>query len=608
MKLATLIIISSITLVGLSLVIPSYIAYVSFTNEFEEIVTSDLKILTANAMDKINRVMNERIIDIKFLTSKSNLNLVGSQNSIKEKMDYLRDFEAQTQMYTFISIYDLNGIKIGDTRNLKIGLDKSDSLFFTEAIQGKIYNSEIPTQPEGLSTSIIHFSGPMYDDNGNITGVLTLGFSISKINDILHEDAIYSKPMEVHLTSSEGLIIYSSHPHKGFLKEITESTAMQNFIQSTDNSITVFQITDEGEEALFSAVKQQGFLQYGGDDWILLFDIPSVILFAEQAQVQNNFIILSGIILSLAILASFVLARYISSPIKTLENKIKEVVKSDYDLDINISGSEEIESMSESIQQMVNEIKKSSKQKEEFASMIAHELKTPLTPIQGFADLLLSEKSGQLNEKQKRQIKSIKENAISLSRLISDFSDVQKLDLKVLKLNKKKIHLVDPIKDSIVNMRQEIEKCNITLTTSLEEQVTCFCDSQRITQVINNLLTNSMDFCPKMDGRINITLQTTGEDAEIIVEDNGIGMSEEQASKVGTKFYQVDSSMTREHGGTGLGFSIIYGIVEGHGGTVKIESKIGKGTKVHIILPKKSSTTQDTKIIHDDFKMYETKN
>jgi len=229
MKLATLIIISSIVLVGVSLVIPSYIAYVSFTNEFEEIVTSDLEILTHNAMDKIDRMMNERIIDIKFLTSKSNLNLAGSQNSIKEKMDYLREFEAQTQMYTFISIYDSNGIKIGDTRNLKIGLDKSDSLFFTEAIQGKIYNSEIPTQPEGLSTSIIHFSGPMYDDNGNIDGVLTLGFSISKVNDILNEDAIYSKPMEVHLTSKEGFIIYSSHPHKGFFDRDNRINSLTKF-------------------------------------------------------------------------------------------------------------------------------------------------------------------------------------------------------------------------------------------------------------------------------------------------------------------------------------------------------------------------------------------
>jgi len=117
-----------------------------------------------------------------------------------------------------------------------------------------------------------------------------------------------------------------------------------------------------------------------------------------------------------------------------------------------------------------------------------------------------------------------------------------------------------------------------------------------------------MDFCPKTNGKINITLQSLGKDTEIIVEDNGLGMSEEQSSKVFTKFYQVDSSMIREHGGTGLGLTICHGIIKGHDGSIKIESKIGKGTKVHIILPKKSPTTQDTKIIHDDFEMYKIKN
>ena len=102
-----------------------------------------------------------------------------------------------------------------------------------------------------------------------------------------------------------------------------------------------------------------------------------------------------------------------------------------------------------------------------------------------------------------------------------------------------------------------------------------------------------MDFCPKTDGKINIVLRTIGKDIEIVVEDNGIGMSKDQISKVGTKFYQADSSMTREHGGTGLGLSIIFGIVEGHEGTIKIESEIGKGTKVHVILPKKPSSNQD---------------
>ena len=249
--------------------------------------------------------------------------MVGNHYSIKEKIDYLRDFEVQTQMYTSISIYDLNGIKIGDTRNLKIGLDESNELFFTEAIQGKTYHDNIPVESKSVGISIIHFSGPMYDENGNVDGVLVLRFSLSKISNILHEDAIYSKPIEVHLTSNEGLILYSNHPHKGILTEITESTIIQNFIQSTDNSITFFEISDEGTDTLFSVVKQQGFLQYKGDDWILIFYIPSAVLFAEQNQVQNNFIIISGIILSFAILASFILARYISSPIKTLENKIK---------------------------------------------------------------------------------------------------------------------------------------------------------------------------------------------------------------------------------------------------------------------------------------------
>ncbi len=601
MKLVTLIIISSIALVGVSLVTPSYIAYVSFANEFEETVTSDISILTTNALDKVNRLMNARIIDIQFLTSDSNKNLVGSQNSIKEKMNYLRDYEIRSQMYTSMSIYDNDGIKIGDTRSLKIGLDESNELFFTEAIQGKVYHDEIPVESKSLGTSIIHFSGPMYDESDNIDGVLVLRFSLSKVNDILQEDAIYSKPIDVFLTSSQGEIIYANHPQQGILSEVMELQSMQKFLQSTNTQISFFELNEEeGHEELFLAVKQEEFLQYEGDEWILILDIPSSVLFAEQIQVQNNFIIISGIILSLAIFASFILARHISSPIKALENKIREVVKSDYNVDVNISGSDEIKSMSDTIQQMVNEIKKSGKQKEEFSSMIAHELKTPLTPIQGYADLLLSEKPGQLNEEQKRQIKLIKENAGSLYRLINDFADVQKLELKVLKLNKTKIHLVDAVNDSIVNMRQEIEKSNITLTTSLEEQVTCFCDKQRISQVINNLLTNSMDFCPKTNGKINIILQTLGKDVEIIVEDNGVGMSEEQLSKIFTKFYQVDSSLTRVHGGTGLGLSICKGIVEGHGGTMKIESSIGKGTKVHIILPKKSSSNQNTKMIQDE--------
>jgi len=275
------------------LLIPSFLALTSFSEEFEKTVTSDITILTSNALDKVNRIMNGRIIDIQFLTSDSNLNLIGNNNSIKEKIDYLRDYEKRTQMYTSISIYDVDGIKIGDTRNLNIGSNESNELFFIEAIQGKIYHDKVPVESKSLGISIIHFSGPMYDENGNVDGVLLLSFSLSKISDILAEDVIYSKPVEVHLISNEGLIIYSSHAHIGVLEEVTKLTFYQNFIQSTDIQTSFFEITDEGDKALFTVVKQEGFHQYEGDGWILIFDIPSAVLFEERDKEITIFIMLA---------------------------------------------------------------------------------------------------------------------------------------------------------------------------------------------------------------------------------------------------------------------------------------------------------------------------
>ena len=146
MKLSTLIIISTISIVIISLITPSYLALTSFSEEFEKTVTSDISILTTNAMDKINRLMNERIIDIQFLSSNTNHNLVGDHHTINTKIDYLRDYEILSQMYTSMSVYDIDGIKIGDTRNLQIGVDESEESFFKEAVQGKIFHDKSPLQ------------------------------------------------------------------------------------------------------------------------------------------------------------------------------------------------------------------------------------------------------------------------------------------------------------------------------------------------------------------------------------------------------------------------------------------------------------------------------
>jgi len=458
LKLSTLIIISSISIVSISLLVPSYLALTGFSEEFEKTVTSDIEISITNAMDKIDRIMNGRIIDIKFLSSNKNHNLVGDHQNINDKIGYLRDYEILSQMYTSMSIYDSDGIKIGDTRNLKIGIDQSKEGFFMEAIKGKIYHDEVPILSKSLGVPIIHFSGPMYDNNDNINGVLVLSFSLSKISDILDQDAIYSKPIDVFLLSQYGFIIYANHPNEGFLGEVFELSIMQNFLQSTDNQISFIEFNEEeNQEELFSIAKQRGFHQYEGDNWYLIFDVPTVILFEERDIAISTFIILAGIILSMSIVASFVIATRISNPIRKLEKEMKKVSKSNFKINHISGGGQEIESMSKSFEKMVSdiqkgevqiknqlkELKKIDEQKDEFAAMISHELKTPFVPIQLYTEMLLDGLLGTMNEKQKKALTSIHNNLMTLSALIDDVLDITKLELGRFTLDKKQIDVND---------------------------------------------------------------------------------------------------------------------------------------------------------------------
>ena len=599
MKFASLIIFSTIGLVGITLIISSFITLTSFSNEIEKTVSTELKTSISNAMDKIDRTMYARMTDIKSLTSKSNLNLVGNNYSIKEKMDYLRDYEKQSQAYTSSAIYDLTGIRIGDTRNLEIGLDESEESFFSEAIQGKIFHDPIPITSESLGISIIHFSGPLYDDNGNISGVLSLIFSISKINDILNQDAIHSKPIKLHLLSKDGLILYSSHHHQGIFTDIIQLPIFKNFLKSTDKSISFTELGDEGYELLFVAVKQQGFLQHKGDGWILSADIPTTILFEERDQFILEFIVFAVIILIIAIFASFIIAKRLTIPVKALENEMQHLSSPEYNIKEISGGSDEIESMSKSFQLMVNEIKKSQAkikkqytelkqidiQKDEFSSMITHELKTPLTPIRGYCQMFVDGNFGTLTEEQVMYIKKINSSAIQLERLIGDILDAQKLDMNKMTFNKSTFDIDEFLKTLKQNSSHLLNGTRIELVVTASLNIPLITDYDRLGEVFDNLIRNSIDFISLEHGKIEVSAKQENGKIIFLVKDNGIGIPKEKQANIFKKFYQVDTSQTRKHGGSGLGLTICKGIIEGLGGKIWFESEPGKYTKFYFSIP-----------------------
>ncbi len=225
--------------------------------------------------------------------------------------------------------------------------------------------------------------------------------------------------------------------------------------------------------------------------------------------------------------------------------------------------------------------------KQEFLTMITHELKTPLVPIVGYVDILLSQKLGEINKTQKEKLEIIKASAQSLLQLISDLLDVQKIELGQLGMTKNTYNLSQIIKDILARMQPELERHGIMVSLDLQENITCLCDKNRIEQVLNNLISNAIDFCPKNNGKINIKLQLEDNShARISIADNGIGIPKNKLDKIFVKFYQIDASTTREHGGTGLGLVVCKGIIENHGGKIWAESKgLEKGSVFHILLP-----------------------
>ena len=312
-----------ISLVFIALFVPSFIAINSFTGALQSHVIDQLEIDAVHTMDKISRVMFERISDI---TTIVNDPFEASPETLDKKLNEFREVEKAHKVYTSISLYDKNGIKIGDTRNFKIGIDESNEPFFKHAIRGEIYYDETPVFSKSLNQHVIHFSGPLYD-NGTTNGVLVTRFPINKINDILNEaGGNFPKDLEIDLLSNDGLIIFSNHRKGAVLKENLQYSPIFKKIKNSNKFEESFVgINDEPEEKLNVAVREKGFLDYKGNGWILMISTDAEDAFKDVNSLRTNFLIIALIILVVSMALIFFFSRSISKPIKKLTKVIEDI-------------------------------------------------------------------------------------------------------------------------------------------------------------------------------------------------------------------------------------------------------------------------------------------
>lgn len=235
----------------------------------------------------------------------------------------------------------------------------------------------------------------------------------------------------------------------------------------------------------------------------------------------------------------------------------------------------------------LEKLKGDDKLKEEFASMVSHELKSPLTPVTGYCDMLLEPNLlGSLNSEQIESVNIIKNNTKRLEKLIGDVLDAQKLDLNQMKFAKNDFSISTFFATVKNDLSTFMKTKNIVLSIHFDSDDTIKGDETRLRQVIDNLVKNAVDFVPQDDGKIWIGVKKDDDVFLFYVRDNGIGISLENQKNMFKKFFQVNTSMTRKHGGTGLGLVVCKGIVENMGGKIWVESDLGKGTIFYFTLPR----------------------
>ena len=302
---------------------------------------------------------------------------------------------------------------------------------------------------------------------------------------------------------------------------------------------------------------------------------------------QNLFsALVSAIIVGLML--SFILSFYATDRIKKLSLATKKVAAGDFDVQTNYSGNDEITQLADNFNQMVRALKKSNqelkeqeKRRDQFMADAAHEMRTPLTTINGILEGLQYDA---IPDKAKpKSIALMNRETKRLIRLVNENLDYEKIRNNQINLVKTTFNARKTLDDVTMQLKQNAAKVNDTITIKAPRDLPIYADKDRFTQIMVNLVQNAIQFTS--DGEIQISGYRVAHATTIVVEDNGIGMNQQQIKYVFERYFKADPSRSRSGKGEyGLGLSIVSSLIKQHGGKISVQSEINQGAEFTIIL------------------------
>jgi signal transduction histidine kinase len=278
-------------------------------------------------------------------------------------------------------------------------------------------------------------------------------------------------------------------------------------------------------------------------------------------------------------------------PLEQLVDAAGRLAGGDRSVRVEVGGLSETATLGNAFNEMAQELEieegrrdELDRLKDEFVLTASHELRSPLTSVQGFAELLMLDKDS-LTPRQRETVEIILDNCRHLVRLLNDLLDLARSDAGRLAIRPQPTEVAPLVEDVVRTMRAQTEAASQTLGEDIQPGLPLInVEPDRIRQILVNLLTNAHEYSPE-GASIAVAARADGAEVEISVSDNGPGIPADQLERIFERFTRGDAGLTQRVGGTGLGLAISKSLVELHGGSIDAESTPGRGSTFRVRLP-----------------------
>jgi signal transduction histidine kinase len=426
--------------------------------------------------------------------------------------------------------------------------------------------------------------------------VLARGGGVSDIGAVIHYIMVLNPAIEIYLLDAEGgILAFFAEPGKEVVEAAVDLEPIRRFI-SDEKAVPIYgnDPRNPGIRKHFSAAPIN--LADGSTGYLYIV-LRSTLYDIAASKLREGYLtsaLTRALVLSLVFvgIVGLILFALLTKRLQAVARSVQEFELGNYDQRVDASSKDEIGELGRAFNRMaatilanLDKLRKTDTLRRELIANVSHDLRSPLTSIQGYVETLLMKHEGLSRKKLKDYLQIILSDATMLNELVHELFELSKFEARQIEPKPERFSLTELIQDVKVKYEPRAQKLKVALEARLPERLLfVLADIHMIERVLSNLIANALTHTPA-EGHVTIGLDEVENRARVRVLDSGRGIPEEDIPYIFERFFSSDRTRARSKGGSGLGLAIAQKILELHGSRIHVESELGRGSVFYFDLP-----------------------